>query len=138
MSEMVDSQQEKLGTDMIVKIAAENTRSPYPFKKVFMLFVAELGMTPTEYHHFYDWVQDTASKMRLVFGNLGDPRLDDDFCTIGLSDAMSHGTEQSLEVCFAGITTAVDWRHVQNPEWSGLVVNALAYAIKHHGYNQNK
>ena len=52
MSEMVDSQQEKLGTDMIVKIAAENTRSPYPFKKVFMLFAAELGMPNAKLYKF--------------------------------------------------------------------------------------
>jgi hypothetical protein len=52
MSEMVDSQQEKLGTDMIVKIAAENTRSPYPFKKVFMLFTAELGMPNAKLYKF--------------------------------------------------------------------------------------
>ena len=44
MTQMVDSRQQELPTDQIVKIASENTRSPYPFKKVFMLFVAELGM----------------------------------------------------------------------------------------------
>jgi hypothetical protein len=52
MSEMVDSQQEKLGTDMIIKIAAENTRSPYPFKKVFMLFTAELGIPNSKLYKF--------------------------------------------------------------------------------------
>jgi hypothetical protein len=52
MSQMVDSQQQKLGTDMIIKIAAENTRSPYPFKKVFMLFVAELGMPKAKLYKF--------------------------------------------------------------------------------------
>jgi hypothetical protein len=52
MSQMVDSQQQKLGTDMIIKIAAENTRSPYPFKKVFMLFVAELGLPDSKLYKF--------------------------------------------------------------------------------------
>jgi hypothetical protein len=52
MTQMVDSQQQELGTDMIVKIAAENTRSPYPFKKVFMLFVAELGMPDAKLYKF--------------------------------------------------------------------------------------
>ena len=52
MTQMVDSQQEELGTDMIVKIAAENTRSPYPFKKVYMLFVAELGMPNAKLYKF--------------------------------------------------------------------------------------
>ena len=116
------------------------------YSRMHDLFVAELGMTPTEYHHFYAWVQDhlgserhvpLGSKMRLVFGNLGNLELDDDFCTISLSDVMGHGTEQSLAVCLTG-ETRVDWRHVQNPKWSTIVSNALAYAIKHHGYNQNK
>lgn len=44
MSQMVDSAQQELPTDQIVKIAAENTRSPYPFKNVYASFVAELGM----------------------------------------------------------------------------------------------
>ena len=52
MSEMVDSQQEQLGTDMIVKIAAENTRSPYPFKKLFLMFVAEMGIPNTKLYKF--------------------------------------------------------------------------------------
>jgi hypothetical protein len=52
MAQMVDSRQEELGTDMIVKIAAENTRSPYPFKKVYMLFVAELGMPNVKLYKF--------------------------------------------------------------------------------------
>jgi len=52
MTQMVDSQQQELGTDMIVKIAAENTRSPYPFKKVYMLFVAELGMPDAKLYKF--------------------------------------------------------------------------------------
>jgi hypothetical protein len=52
MTQMVDSQQQELGTDMIVKIAAENTRSPYPFKKVYMLFVAELGMPEAKLYKF--------------------------------------------------------------------------------------
>jgi hypothetical protein len=52
MTQMVDSQQQELGTDMIVKIAAENTRSPYPFKKVYMLFVAELGMPDVKLYKF--------------------------------------------------------------------------------------
>jgi hypothetical protein len=52
MTQMVDSQQQELGTDMIVKIAAENTRSPYPFKKVYMLFVAELGMPKAKLYKF--------------------------------------------------------------------------------------
>jgi hypothetical protein len=52
MAQMVDSRQEELGTDMIVKIAAENTRSPYPFKKVYMLFVAELGMPNAKLYKF--------------------------------------------------------------------------------------
>lgn len=49
---MVDSQQQELGTDMIVKIASENTRAPYPFKKVYMLFVAELGMPGSKLYKF--------------------------------------------------------------------------------------
>ena len=52
MSQMVDSQQQELGTDMIVKIAAENTRSQYPFEKVFMFFVAELGMPNARLYKF--------------------------------------------------------------------------------------
>lgn len=52
MSQMVDSQQQELGTDMIVKIAAENTRSQYPFEKVFMFFVAELGMPDARLYKF--------------------------------------------------------------------------------------
>lgn len=52
MTQMVDSQQQQLGTDLIVKIAAENTRSPYPFKKVFMLFVAELGLPNSKLYKF--------------------------------------------------------------------------------------
>jgi hypothetical protein len=52
MTQMVDSQQQELGTDMIVKIAAENTRSQYPFKKVYMLFVAELGMPEAKLYKF--------------------------------------------------------------------------------------
>lgn len=49
---MVDSQQQELGTDVIVKIAAENTRSKYPFEKVYMLFVAELGMPDARLYKF--------------------------------------------------------------------------------------
>lgn len=52
MSQMVDSRQEELGTDMIVKIAAENTRSKYPFEKVFMFFVAELGLPNARLYKF--------------------------------------------------------------------------------------
>lgn len=52
MTQMVDSRQQELGTDMIVKIAAENTRSPYPFKKVYMLFVAELGIPGSKLYKF--------------------------------------------------------------------------------------
>ena len=52
MSQMVDSQQQELGTDMIVKIAAENTRSQYPFEKVFMLFAGELGMPNARLYKF--------------------------------------------------------------------------------------
>jgi hypothetical protein len=52
MSQMVDSQQEELGTDLIVKIAAENTRSKYPFEKVYMLFVGELGMPNARLYKF--------------------------------------------------------------------------------------
>jgi hypothetical protein len=52
MSQMVDSQQQELGTDLIVKIAAENTRSQYPFEKVFMFFVAELGMPNARLYKF--------------------------------------------------------------------------------------
>jgi len=48
MTQMVDSKQQQLGTDVIVKIASENTRAPYPFKKVYMLFVAEMGMPNTK------------------------------------------------------------------------------------------
>lgn len=49
---MVDSRQQELQTDQIVKIASENTRSPYPFKKVYMLFVAELGMPNAKLYKF--------------------------------------------------------------------------------------
>lgn len=52
MTQMVDSRQQELGTDMIVKIAAENTRSPYPFKKVFLLFVSELGLPGAKLYKF--------------------------------------------------------------------------------------
>jgi hypothetical protein len=52
MSQMVDSQQQELGTDMIVKIAAENTRSQYPFEKVFMFFAGELGMPNARLYKF--------------------------------------------------------------------------------------
>lgn len=52
MTQMVDSQQQELGTDMIVKIAAENTRSQYPFEKVYMLFVAELGIPNSRLYKF--------------------------------------------------------------------------------------
>ena len=52
MSQMVDSQQQELGTDLIVKIAAENTRSQYPFEKVFMFFVAEFGMPNARLYKF--------------------------------------------------------------------------------------
>jgi hypothetical protein len=52
MTQMVDSQQKELGTDMIVQIAAENTRSPYPFKKVFLLFVSELGLPNARLYKF--------------------------------------------------------------------------------------
>ena len=52
MTQMVDSKQEELGTDMIVKIAAENSRSPYPFKQVFLFFTAELGMPNARLYKF--------------------------------------------------------------------------------------
>jgi hypothetical protein len=52
MTQMVDSRQKELGTDMIVEIAAKNTRSPYPFKKVFLLFVSELGMPNARLYKF--------------------------------------------------------------------------------------
>jgi hypothetical protein len=52
MSQMVDSKQQELGTDMIVQIASENTRSPYPFEKVFMFFVSELGMPNARLYKF--------------------------------------------------------------------------------------
>ena len=52
MSQMIDSRQQELPTDQIVKIAAENTRSQYPFKKVYMLFVAELGMPDAKLYKF--------------------------------------------------------------------------------------
>ena len=52
MTQMVDSRQQELPTDEIVKIAAENTRSPYPFKKVYMLFVSELGMPNAKLYKF--------------------------------------------------------------------------------------
>jgi hypothetical protein len=52
MSQMVDSQQQELGTDMIVKIASENTRSEYPFQQVYTLFVAELGMPNSRLYKF--------------------------------------------------------------------------------------
>jgi hypothetical protein len=48
MTQMVDSHQQELSTDQIVQIASENTRAPYPFKKVYMLFVAEMGMPNTK------------------------------------------------------------------------------------------
>jgi hypothetical protein len=52
MTQMVDSRQKELGTDIIVEIAAKNTRSPYPFKKVFLLFVSELGMPNARLYKF--------------------------------------------------------------------------------------
>jgi hypothetical protein len=52
MTQMVDSKQQELGSDVIVKIAAENTRSPYPFEKVYMLFVAELGIPNSRLYKF--------------------------------------------------------------------------------------
>jgi hypothetical protein len=52
MTQMVDSRQQELPTDEIVRIASENTRSPYPFKKVYMLFVAELGIPNAKLYKF--------------------------------------------------------------------------------------
>lgn len=52
MTQMVDSRQQELGTDQIVKIAAENTRSKYPFKQVYLMFVAELGMPGSKLYKF--------------------------------------------------------------------------------------
>jgi len=52
MSGMVDSKQQKLSVDEIVKIAANNTRSPYPFQKVYMLFVGELGIPNSKLYKF--------------------------------------------------------------------------------------
>jgi len=52
MAEMVDSNQQQLPTDQIVKIAAENTRSPYPFKDVYLTFVSELGMQGAVVYRF--------------------------------------------------------------------------------------
>ena len=52
MTQMVDSRQQTLGTDEIIKIAAENTRSKYPFAKVYMMFVAELGLPNSKLYKF--------------------------------------------------------------------------------------
>lgn len=52
MAEMVDSNQQQLPTDQIVKIAAENTRSPYAFKEVYLTFVSELGMQGAVVYRF--------------------------------------------------------------------------------------
>ena len=49
---MVDSNQQELPTDQIVKIAAENTRSPYEFKQVYLTFVSELGMEGVAIYRF--------------------------------------------------------------------------------------
>jgi|TARA_R110000803_G_scaffold102833_1_gene170945 hypothetical protein len=117
------------------------------YSRMHDLFVLNTGMTPTEFNNFYAWVQDynktayTDLLDALHFGSLGQEGvegwLSTDFDSIDLSDIMSHGLEQSFAICFIG-ETRVDWRHVQNPKWSTIVSNALAYAIKHHGYNQNK
>jgi hypothetical protein len=52
MAEMVDSNQQELPTDQIVKIASENTRSPYEFKQVYLTFVSELGMEGAVIYRF--------------------------------------------------------------------------------------
>lgn len=52
MAEMVDSNQQELPTDQIVKIASENTRSPYSFKQVYLTFVSELGMEGVVIYRF--------------------------------------------------------------------------------------
>jgi len=52
MAEMVDSNQQELPTDQIVKIASENTRSPYEFKQVYLTFVSELGMEGVAIYRF--------------------------------------------------------------------------------------
>lgn len=52
MAQMVDSTQQKLPSDEIVKIAAENTRSQYPFKQVYLFFVSELGMEGAKGYRF--------------------------------------------------------------------------------------
>lgn len=52
MTQMVDSAQQELPSDEIVKIAAENTRSQYPFKQVYLFFVSELGMEGTKAYRF--------------------------------------------------------------------------------------
>ena len=52
MAEMVDSNQQELPTDQIVKIAAENTRSPYEFKQVYLTFVSELGIEGAVIYRF--------------------------------------------------------------------------------------
>jgi hypothetical protein len=52
MAEMVDSNQQELPTDQIVKIASENTRSPYSFQQVYLTFVSELGMEGTVIYRF--------------------------------------------------------------------------------------
>jgi len=52
MSQMVDSRQQQLGTDEIVKIAAENTRSPYSFKQIYLMFVSELGFPNSKLYRF--------------------------------------------------------------------------------------
>ena len=79
------------------------------YSRMHDLFVLNTGMTPTEFNNFYAWVQDYNKT-----------------AYTDLLDALHFGE------------TRVDWRHVQNPKWSTIVSNALAYAIKHHGYNQNK
>ena len=52
MTQMVDSQQQELPTDEIVRIAAENTRSEYPFKQVYLFFVSELGLPGSKLYKF--------------------------------------------------------------------------------------
>ena len=49
---MVDSNQQELPTDQIVKIASENTRSPYEFKQVYLTFVSELGIEGAVIYRF--------------------------------------------------------------------------------------
>jgi hypothetical protein len=44
MSQMVDSQEQQLTTDEIVRIAAQEIKSPVPYDKLYTSIIAEFGM----------------------------------------------------------------------------------------------